>query len=278
MSSYSWESAWRLQRLKEKSFMVKYVMDKSPKWVRFVSNKVPSSLQKTLELAFNKAFVTVFEKAGAVIEKTYNKQKQKRLFRRNSRALDPDNFDAKLVKKFENQAKRTTIKNLMISAVEGVGLGLFGVGLPDIPLFVSVMLKSIYEIATSYGFEYDSDREKLFILKMIDASLASGEELKKKNAQLNALINRYFEEDINPLQKDDMEEFVVELQIIRQIDHSAEALSRNLLYGKFVQSMTFVGVVGGTADFTCLKRITDYANLKYKRRFLLQQMPELEEA
>lgn len=39
----------------------------------------------------------------------------------------------------------------MISGVEGVGLGLLGIGLPDIPLFTAVILKSVYEIALSYG-------------------------------------------------------------------------------------------------------------------------------
>ena len=68
--------------------------------------------------------------------------------------------------------------------------------------------------------------------------------------------------------------FVVELQIIRQIDFSAQALAHELLYGKFVQGATFVGVIGGTTDIVCLKRITEYAALKYKRRFLLRQTVE----
>ena len=87
------------------------------------------------------------------------------------------------------------------------------------------------------------------------------------------MIELYSVEELEKNEADDMEEFVTELQIVRQIDDSAKALSHELLYGKFVQSMTFVGVVGGTADFTCLKRVTDYAKLKYKRRFLLRNHP-----
>ena len=82
------------------------------------------------------------------------------------------------------------------------------------------------------------------------------------------MIERYHSERSVEEEND---EFVLELQIQRQIDSSAEALSHELLYGKFVQGMTFVGVVGGTTDITCLKKITDYAVLKYKRRFLLRQ-------
>jgi hypothetical protein len=68
------------------------------------------------------------------------------------------------------------------------------------------------------------------------------------------------------------DEYVVRLMITRQIDTSAEALSRELLYGKFVQGKAIIGIVGGMNDVTCLKKITDYAVLKYKRRFLLKYM------
>ncbi|MCM1180532.1 MAG: EcsC family protein [Clostridium sp.] len=274
MSRFSWENEWRLQELREESYVVKYVMDKTAKWVKFVEKKVPATLQNTLEAAFNKAFITVFDKGAALIEKTYNKEKQQNIYKENEKLMEKEIFDAKLVKKFERQAKYTAVKNLAITSVEGVGMGLFGVGLPDIPVFVSVLLKSIYEIAISYGFEYTTDREKLFILKMIDTSLKSGNLLRTKDAELNRLIERYHMEERESGEVDEMAEFVTELQIVRQIDDSAKALSHELLYGKFVQGMTIVGVVGGTADVTCLKRVTDYAKLKYKRRFLLRNKPD----
>ena len=272
MSQFSWENEWRLQKLKEESFMVGHIMDKTPGWVKFVEKKVPATLQKTLETAFTKAFVTVFEKGSGLIEKTYRKQRHERLFREHERDIHKEGFNGKSLRRFERQAKRTAAKNLTITTVEGIGFGIVGLGIPDIPIFVSVMLKSIYEIALSYGFSYSTDKEKLFILKLIDAALKSGETLRKKDKDMNKLIQRYFEEEETAEAETDP--FVVELQIKRQIDSSAEALSHELLYGKFLQGSTFIGVIGGTADFTCLKRITDYATLKYKRRFLLRQLPE----
>ena len=272
MSQFSWENEWRLQKLKEESFMVGHIMDKTPGWVKFVEKKVPATLQKTLETAFTKAFVTVFEKGSGLIEKTYRKQRHERLFREHERDIHKEGFNGKSLRRFERQAKRTAAKNLTITTVEGIGFGIVGLGIPDIPIFVSVMLKSIYEIALSYGFSYSTDKEKLFILKLIDAALESGETLRKKDTDMNKLIRRYFEEEETA--EEETDPFVVELQIKRQIDSSAEALSHELLYGKFLQGSTFIGVIGGTADFTCLKRITDYAALKYKRRFLLRQLPE----
>ncbi len=274
MSRFSWENEWRLQNLKEESFLVKHVMDKTPKWVRLVEKKVPETLQNTLETAFNKAFVTVFENGAAIIEKTYQKDKQIRQYKTNQKKLDFEGFDSKTMKKFEKQAKKTVRKNLAISSVEGIGFGLVGWGIPDIPIFVSVLLKSIYEIAISYGYSYNTDKEKLFILKVIDAALMSGDVLRDKDDEINHLIERYYNEEVLPKEYGETDPFVTELQIVRQIDFSAQALSHELLYGKFVQGTTFVGVVGGTADITCLKKITDYASLKYKRRFLLRQMPD----
>ena len=42
-------------------------------------------------------------------------------------------------------------------------------------------------------------------------------------------------------------------------------------YAKFLQGQMLVGVIGGATDVTVLKRITDYAMLKYRRRYLLDR-------
>ena len=280
--SFSWENEWRLQNLKEESFLTRQIMDKTPKWVRFVRRKVPRSLQRTLESAFGKAFYMVFEKGTGLIEKTYKKDAQRHTYKSSSKKLKKEGFTTKGVRRFDRQAKKTIAKNLVISTFEGLALGLGGMGIPDIPIFVSVMLKSIYEIALSFGFGYTSPEEKMFILKIIDASLKSGDELRKKNDELNKLIDIMSDEEFDVKDKDKdnsdkdvNDEYVLKLMLTRQIDTSAEALSRELIYGKFVQGKAIIGIVGGMNDVTCLKKITDYAVLKYKRRFLLKYGEEI---
>jgi len=147
----------------------------------------------------------------------------------------------------------------MISGVEGVGLGLLGIGLPDIPLFTAVILKSVYEIALSYGFEYESEKEQWFILKMIETALKKGEELERNNSLLNAWIDQ---NGIGETVKGRKE----------QSKETAAALAEALLYMKFLQGIPVVGVAGGAADTVYLKKITDYAELKYKRRFLRKKI------
>ena len=130
---------------------------------------------KAIDEMYKQVGEAVFENGAAIIEKTYQKDKQVRQYKTNQRKLDYEGFDSRTTKKFEKQAKRTIRKNLTISSVEGIGFGLVGWGIPDIPIFVSVLLKSIYEIAISYGYSYNTDKEKLFILKIIDAALMSGD-------------------------------------------------------------------------------------------------------
>ena len=52
------------------------------------------------------------------------------------------------------------------------------------------------------------------------------------------------------------------------IQKTAACLSKELLYMKFLQGIPVVGAVGGAYDIVYLKQITEYANLKYERRFL----------
>lgn len=267
MSQFSWNNEWRLNELKEESFMVKHVMDKTPKWIRFVRRWVPKTLQKTLDAAFGKAFYAVFDKGAIIIEKTYNKNEEIRQFRFNKKQMEQETFTKKAVRRFEKQCKHTINRNLLISFFEGFGFGLVGMGLPDIPVMVSVLLKSIYEISISYGFSYTSEKEKLFILHIIEAALDSGNSLREKNAFLNDMIDVYVTDakNGNRLAGDmlDME------KVKAQVEATANSLSKQLLYWKFVQSKGVIGIIGGMSDIIYLKRITDYAFLKYKRRFLL---------
>ena len=160
------------------------------------------------------------------------------------------------MKAFSKNANASRTKNLLLSTVEGVGFGVFGVGIPDIPVFTGVILKSIYEIAMSYGFSYESEEEQIFILKLISTALLKGEEFEKSNNQINSEIDMKLIAVISDDEKQ------------KQIVQTAEILSEALLYMKFLQGIPVVGVAGGFADTVYLKKITDYADLKYKRRFL----------
>lgn len=221
---------------------------------------VPEKLKTTLQAAFYKAFQLVFDKGTGVIEKTYQKENQEYLCKLHTYATDLKE-NRKNLRAFSRQAKTMQAKNLVISGMEGVGTGLLGIGIPDIPVFTAVLLKSIYEIAISYGYDYQTETEQGFILELIKTSLERGEELKRDNDRINRQM------EANP-EADQRENAAGKAGLLRE---TADALSEELLYLKFVQGIAVIGVVGGISNSIYLKRITDYAQMKYKRRFLLDR-------
>ena len=224
-------------------------------WQKKIDRFVPEKLSDTMNAAFYKAFEMIFEKGTGIIEKVYNKEKREKEHAVNAYAAEL--FDSrKTMKVFGKKAKSSKNINNLISAVEGIGMGVVGAGLPDIPVFISVLLKSIYEIATIYGFSYDSEQEQIFILKIIETALTHEQELVEGNAELNSWLK-------SPA------EFTITKE--EQMKRTSSALSNELLYLKFVQGAPVVGVVGGVSDVIYQKKITDYAELKYRRRFLTEK-------
>lgn len=247
------EKEWNRLLKQERCFVAEGLTKKDSRLNRLLQDKVPDKLQSTLDSAFAKAFETIFDKGTGIIEKTYNKDKIEKQFQVNSYAQDLSE-NRKTLRKFAKDSDSSKAKNLLLTGVEGIGLGALGVGLPDIPLFVGVLLKSIYEIAMNFGYSYDTPEEKYFILKLIEISLSYGWDLRDGNDELN----RFIEEPCIP------EDF----DLTEQIRRSSCTMSTELLYLKFLQGIPVVGAVGGAYNTVYLQKVLKYAKLKYHRRFL----------
>lgn len=123
-----------------------------------------------------------------------------------------------------------------------------------------MVLKSVYEIALSYGYDYQTDEEKVFILKVIEVSMYDEEEFVEANDELNELIDQIVADG------DTLDGYEVDKEA--QIKMTARALSREMLYTKFLQGQLIIGIAGGIFDPVYVNRISTYAVLKYRRRFL----------
>ena len=143
-------------------------------WQEKITRYVPQKLEATLHTAFYKAFELIFDKGTPVIEKTYQREKKEQNYKINAYTAEVRDTRHAL-RAFGREAGASRNLNLAVSAVEGVGMGFFGLGLPDIPLFLGVLLKSINEVALSYGYTYDTQEEQIFILKLIETALSHGE-------------------------------------------------------------------------------------------------------
>lgn len=259
MKKSPWKKEWDDLKKKEAKFTEKRTAGPTSALINKLDKFVPDKLSDTLNEAFYKGFEVIFEKGTGVIEKTYNKEKRENDYQLNEYAAELKT-DRKTARNFTKHAKSSKAKNLLMSGVEGVGLGLVGAGIPDIPIFIGMILKSVYEVALSYGYKYDTDGEKIFILKLIQTAMLDDEEFIRANAELNRLIDQAAGsgDSFDDCGADKAE----------QMKATAAALSNEMIYTKFLQGQMLVGVLGGVFDPIYVNRISDYAVLKYRRRFI----------
>jgi hypothetical protein len=258
----------QLEKIKQKEEKIlnkpenQFVKQNFTPMVSKIEEKIPSKLKDVLNTAFYKGFQLVFEKGNKYIEKTYSKDKLQLQYDLNNYAVD-----RKLIKKhlrnIDKPANKSNLLNSTISLVEGSVLGAFGVGIPDIPLFLSVIMKTIYETALSYGYDYESDAEKCYVLLLICGAMAKDEKQKEYNKQLEQLGK---EIDGNT---------TIESSLDKQMKITAEVVSESLLTAKFIQGLPIIGVVGGFLNQSIVMKIGKYAALKYKKRYLLKKSVDL---
>ncbi|MDD4700445.1 MAG: EcsC family protein [Oscillospiraceae bacterium] len=220
-----------------------------------IETKIPPKLKETLQQAFFQGFHLVFSKGDRILEKTYNKRKIQAHYDVNNYTIEKLG-PKKHLKQIDKQSKQSRRVNTSISIIEGAGLGLLGLGLPDIPLFIGMLLKTIYEIALSYGFDYESEEEKIYILTLISGALLRGEQQQKYDGELEE-IAAYINWEL-PLKR--------ELEGVMKT--TSNHLSEVMLLGKYIQGLPIVGVYGGVLNFKLMNQISRYARLKYKKRYI----------
>ena len=248
-----------IERLRkaERRFLKAQLNRQPTKLDHFLEEKVPPKLESTLNAAFAKAFYLIFSKGSWLISKTYSEDKLVREFTLAAVELD-ELGGSRQMRGFKRRAAKTGTAHTIVSAVAGLTMGIFGGMLPDIVLFNSLVLRNIYQIAMKYGYSYDTDEERKFILRIIAAAISDGDELINANKKINQLIRSNLAGDDSTVEE--------------RIDKAAMALAHALLLMKFVQNIPIIGVVGGASDFIYMERISDYAVLKYQRSFLVDQM------
>ena len=230
-------------RISETDFLIRRKKQKQSYIDSKIEKYVPEGLAGTLEAAFTKAFEIVFRDGTGIIKKTYGRGSS-------------DNDDIVMLR---NRARAILAKDTVVTAAEGTGLGLAGIGLPDIPVFTAVLLRNIYQLAECYGFDCESKTEQVFILKLIETGLSYGESAEKLNDELNALMEQI-----------DNEDYTYYGLISQQIKAASEAVSKEVLYMKFIQTIPVVGAAGGISNLTCLNKVGRFAELKHRKRFIMK--------
>ncbi len=238
-----------MQKLIKKEEKILNKQDKPNALKTKISEKVPPKLFDTLNTAFNKAFEIIFMKGTTIIEKTMSKEKVSAEYDVLSYAADKIPLK-KNINKLDNISRKSNLINNTFTTLSGVGMGLLGIGLPDIPVFTATLLKGIYETALSYGFNYNTETEKIYILRLIRTALSENED---------KIINN---EILNSMNYNDLKE---------EIALTSNCLANAMLIEKFVQGIPIVGAAGGISNNIIYNKVLKFAKLKYKQRYLKKQ-------
>ena len=105
-----------------------------------LEEKIPPKVRQTLEAAFYKAFQTVFGPGGVkLVEKTIPVERLNLEQRLWEKELTPKEERA-ILRHMERGRRKGQIGEVFAAGTEGAALGLLGVGLPDIPVFLALLL------------------------------------------------------------------------------------------------------------------------------------------
>jgi len=241
----------------EKKLQKAFVNAKNPAWKTALGDKIPQKVYTGLESAFCKGFSLVFQQGRGVIEKSYNKETLKNDHSIRDYAVQLKG-GRKELKALHKSARRSDSLNLVVTTAEGLALGALGIGVPDIILFISTLLKGVYETALNYGFDYDTPEEQYLILNMMAASLVTGAKRPEWDEMIDGMIR-------------EMPQAVSPAVLAEQIRETAAMFAMDMLLLKFIQGMPIVGILGGVANPIYYNRVLKYVQLKYRKRYLLKQ-------
>lgn len=220
-----------------------------------IEDKIPEKLEDTLNKAFTAAFKMVFQEGKVLIKKTYNEETLKSEYA-DKRVGVQTKGDRSLIKKLRRPAEKRYFKSLGVAATEGVGLGLLGIGLPDIPILIGNMIRTCTVSAQSHGLDTDRKDEQVYMLMMIRLAAMPVEERTAVNRQLDALGDAI----------DSGKEIFLDLET--EMKETSERLSMTLLFSRFVMGLPVVGVAGGLYNPVIVSQLHQLAEVKYEARLL----------
>ena len=74
--------------------------------------------------------------------------------------------------------------NMAFSSVQGGLMGALGIGLPDVPIFLGAVFKTLFEISLRFGYPYDTQPEQIYQMLLICAAV--GDEAQRRQASADA--------------------------------------------------------------------------------------------
>lgn len=239
----------------DKHFLSRSTKEMAAGGISKLQSKIPDKLEETLRKAMKGAFRTVFDNGRYFIDKTYSDKTlrdeyaDKRFFAQTGRKRSREGRVSRSQRRYAGEVGFTTVK--------GVGLGIVGIGLPDVPVLIAELIRICSVSAKSHGFCVERQDEQVYMLRLIRLAAASVDERMILSAELDSLS------DI--IDKGE----TAGCHIDEEIDKTADTLTIAMLVSRFVMGVSIVGVAGGLYDTVIVSRMHRLAEIEYEKR--LQQ-------
>lgn len=227
-----------------------------------IEEKIPDKLEETLKSAFSKAFHMIFKNGKVIIDKTYDEEAVLSNFDKKKKilGLKASKDEAKALKKDEIARYAASVG---FTTAEGVGLGLLGIGIPDVPILIANLIRTCMIAAKSHGINPEESHEQNYMLMLIQLVAAPKEERAVINAKLDAL-GRAIDKGENAL-------CVIE----NNMEEASKKLATAMLVSHFVMGLPVVGVAGGVYNTVIISQLHQLAEIKYEMRLLTRTKAEL---
>ncbi len=246
---------------KERKIIYRAATAEDPFLQEKVNAKIPKKIKSKLDGAFQKAFSLIFSKGSKYIKKTYSEKKMQ----------DQHEFDKRFahaagnalsIRSFQGTSRRKALIDGLMALGNGAGLGFLGRGIISIPMFVSIAFRNTYQTAACYGFPSESPKEQFLMLLMMEAALSTGEDAEEADDMVEETMELI-----------DFQEFNIQDSFIqKEIESVSKALSDRILYLKALQVIPIFGGIIGLTDVHFFHKIHKYIDIKYRKRFLLNQV------
>ena len=221
-----------------------------------LEKKIPPAVREALESAFFQAFRTLFRpESTRLIEKTVPTERLHMAWKSWQGELQPRE-ERELLRQMERDRRRSRTGETLAAGAEGTMLGLLGIGLPDIPVLLALLLRSLYQSALRCGFSYESPEERVYLLLLLQGALSQGEERRALSGRADRL-GRALDHG-----------WPVSVDLENETGAAAALLARKVVRLKFVRGCRLVGAVGGAGNLSLAGRVSRWGALKYKKRFL----------
>ena len=239
----------------EDCFWKKVAVKYTANWRDNLEGKIPDKLEETLRKAFVSAFKAVFRGGKTLIDKTYNSEA---LEAEHRAMLDEiaEKGDRPLLQKLRYSGKKRHLKAMGMATTEGVGLGLLGIGIPDVPILIANLIRICSMSAKSHGIDVDQESEQLYMLLLIELVAQPTMAREAVNEKLNHLA-QVIEQGEN-----------IQINLNTQMTQTAEALATAMLFSHFVMGLPIVGVAGGLYNTVIVSQLHQLAEMKYQMRLL----------